>query len=197
MAGSAAYQRDPLTYAVSFYDAAMLLADMGAEVVKVEPPAGDPLLGLVSVLAPIITSGNACVLLASREAPLAAITLAEEIVDNLDRKDAWKAGLTTWDDGHTDGSADHKATELLVNSVRHDEVPGIHSVIYDSAADCITLTHDAHSRRGFALGAVLAAEGAAEVDLVAVVGRRVVRRGHHDAGVGVEGADRVGGERGR
>ena len=37
-------------------------------------------------------------------------------------------------------------------------MPGIHSVIYDSDADCITITHDAHSRKGFALGAVLAAE---------------------------------------
>ncbi|WP_420120365.1 aldehyde dehydrogenase family protein [Nakamurella sp.] len=46
-------------------------------VVAAVAPAGDPLLGLVSVLAPIITSGNACVLLASRDAPLAAITLAE------------------------------------------------------------------------------------------------------------------------
>ena len=38
-----------------------------------------------------------------------AITLAEDIVDQLDRKDAWKAGVTTWDDGHVDGSTDHKA----------------------------------------------------------------------------------------
>ncbi len=42
--------------------------------------------------------------------------------------------------------------------MRRDEVPGIHSVTYDSEADSITLTHDAHSRKGFALGAVLAAE---------------------------------------
>ena len=46
-------------------------------VVAAVAPSDDPLLGLVSVLAPIITSGNACVLLASREAPLAAVTLAE------------------------------------------------------------------------------------------------------------------------
>ena len=39
-----------------------------------------------------------------------------------------------------------------------DEVPGIHTIKYDSEADCITITHDAHSRKGFALGAVLAAE---------------------------------------
>ena len=37
-------------------------------------------------------------------------------------------------------------------------MPGIHTIKYDSDADCITITHDAHSRRGFALGAVLAAE---------------------------------------
>lgn len=87
-----------------------------------------------------------------------AITLAEDIVDLLDRKDAWKAGVTTWDDGHVDGSTDHKANELLVNSVRHDEVPGIHTITYNSEADQITISHSAHSRQGFALGAVLAAE---------------------------------------
>jgi 4-hydroxy-tetrahydrodipicolinate reductase len=37
-------------------------------------------------------------------------------------------------------------------------VPGIHTIRYDSDADLITITHDAHSRKGFALGAVLAAE---------------------------------------
>ena len=49
-------------------------------------------------------------------------------------------------------------SSLAIESIRRDEVPGIHSVIYDSDADCITITHDAHSRKGFALGAVLAAE---------------------------------------
>ena len=37
-------------------------------------------------------------------------------------------------------------------------MPGIHTVTYNSEADLITITHDAHSRKGFALGAVLAAE---------------------------------------
>lgn len=87
-----------------------------------------------------------------------AITLAEEIVDNIDRKADWKLGTTVWDDGKVEGSADHKDSELLINCVRHDEVPGIHSISYDSDADKITITHDAHSRKGFALGAVLAAE---------------------------------------
>lgn len=87
-----------------------------------------------------------------------AITLAEDITALLDRKTTWKKGVTTWDDGRVDGSADHNADELLVNSVRHDEVPGIHTIIYNSEADQITISHSAHSRQGFALGAVLAAE---------------------------------------
>ena len=87
-----------------------------------------------------------------------AITLAQEIVDRLDRKSSWKLGTTTWDDGRIEGSEEHKPDELLINSIRHDEVPGIHSITYDSEADSITITHSAHSRKGFALGAVLAAE---------------------------------------
>ena len=42
--------------------------------------------------------------------------------------------------------------------VEMSRVGGIHSITYDSPADCITIAHDAHSREGFALGAVLAAE---------------------------------------
>lgn len=87
-----------------------------------------------------------------------AITLAEDICHQLDRKTEWKKGTTTWDDGRVEGKTEHQADELLVNSIRHDEVPGIHSIHYDSEADEITITHSAHSRKGFALGAVLAAE---------------------------------------
>lgn len=87
-----------------------------------------------------------------------AITLAEDIVERLDRKNGWKLGTTTWDDGRVEGSEDHKPDEILINSIRHDEVPGIHSINYNSEADEITITHSAHSRKGFALGAVLAAE---------------------------------------
>ena len=87
-----------------------------------------------------------------------AITLAEQIVARLDRKNDWKKGTTRWDDGRVEGSEEHAQDELLIDSIRHEEVPGIHSISYDSEADCITITHDAHSRKGFALGAVLAAE---------------------------------------
>ena len=78
-----------------------------------------------------------------------AITLAEEIVENLDRKTSWIKGQE---------NVPYDAKTLRVDSLRRGEVPGIHTVRYDSEADCITITHDAHSREGFALGAVLAAE---------------------------------------
>ena len=87
-----------------------------------------------------------------------AITLAEEIIDNLDRKDKWVKGFQHAADGMESGSNDVVADELPIASIRRDEVPGIHSISYDSDADKITITHDAHSRKGFALGAVLAAE---------------------------------------
>ena len=74
-----------------------------------------------------------------------AITLGEEIVAELDRKENWAEDTT-----------DPKL--LRIDHIRRGEVPGIHTIRYDSDADCITITHDAHSRRGFALGAVLAAE---------------------------------------
>lgn len=74
-----------------------------------------------------------------------AITLADEIVERIDRKEAWAEETT-----------DPKM--LRVDHIRRGEVAGIHTVRYDSDADIITITHDAHSRKGFALGAVLAAE---------------------------------------
>ena len=87
-----------------------------------------------------------------------AITLAEEILNDLDRKDKWVKGFQHVADGTESGSNEVAANELPIASIRRDEVPGIHSISYDSEADKITITHDAHSRKGFALGAVLAAE---------------------------------------
>ena len=89
-----------------------------------------------------------------------AITLATDIVAALDRKDDWEVGRLI-EDGQQQGfvMGDSKSGNMLrIDSIRRGEVPGIHTVRYDSEADCITITHDAHSRRGFALGAVLAAE---------------------------------------
>ena len=87
-----------------------------------------------------------------------AITLAEDIIGNLDRKTEWVKGFQHHADGSEEGSNAVAPEELPIASIRRDEVAGIHSVIYDSEADRITITHDAHSREGFALGAVLAAE---------------------------------------
>ena len=87
-----------------------------------------------------------------------AITLAEDILNDLDRKDKWVKGFQHAADGTESGSNEVAANELPIASIRRDEVPGIHSISYDSEADKITITHDAHSRKGFALGAVLAAE---------------------------------------
>lgn len=91
-----------------------------------------------------------------------AITLAEEVVENIDRLDKWAVGTVQNPDGTIDGSKDVEAGSLRIDSIRRGEVPGIHTIKYDSEADSITITHDAHSRQGFALGAVLAAEYAAE-----------------------------------
>lgn len=78
-----------------------------------------------------------------------AVTLADEIVGRLGRKASWTSGLA---------NAPHDPSVLRVDSVRRGEVPGIHTVRYESASDSIAITHSAGSRRGFALGAVLAAE---------------------------------------
>lgn len=87
-----------------------------------------------------------------------AITLAEGILANIDRKTKWVKGTLQAPDGTVSGTGQVAADELCIHSVRRDEVPGIHTVRYDSEADSIILTHDAKNRKGFALGAVLAAE---------------------------------------
>jgi len=87
-----------------------------------------------------------------------AITLAEGVIKELDRKDDWVVGEVHNPDGTIDGTKEHPDNLMRIDSIRRGEVPGIHSITYDSPADCITITHDAHSRQGFALGAVLAAE---------------------------------------
>lgn len=74
-----------------------------------------------------------------------AITLAEHIVEELDRKERWGLHETAPD-------------VLRIDDIRRGEVPGIHTITYDSPADLIEITHSAHTREGFALGAVLAAE---------------------------------------
>lgn len=75
-----------------------------------------------------------------------AITLAEGILKNIDRKN--RLNLETEND----------TADLSIHCIREGEVPGIHEIIYESEADIISIKHDAKNRKGFALGAVLAAE---------------------------------------
>ena len=93
-----------------------------------------------------------------------AITLAEAIVKELARKDKWVKGTLQAADGSISGSAQCAGNELPISSVRMGEISGIHSICYDSEADSITITHNAKNRKGFALGAVLAAEYTASHD---------------------------------
>ena len=90
-----------------------------------------------------------------------AITLAEQILEEVERKNSWTVGTLTQPDGTIVTEHIPAANELAIDCIRRGEVPGIHSIKWDSEADVITITHDAHSRKGFALGAVLAAEYAA------------------------------------
>ncbi|MDE5944789.1 MAG: 4-hydroxy-tetrahydrodipicolinate reductase [Rikenella sp.] len=75
-----------------------------------------------------------------------AVTLAEDILAGIDRKTSWTLGATT------------VPTELGVTAQRRAMVPGIHTVVWESDADIITIDHNAKNRSGFAMGAVLAAE---------------------------------------
>lgn len=75
-----------------------------------------------------------------------AITLAEDILEKLDRKTAWVKEIET------------KPEDMAIKSIREGKVPGIHTIRYESEVDSIEITHDAKSREGFALGAVVAAE---------------------------------------
>jgi len=74
-----------------------------------------------------------------------AITLAEGIIKNSDKKN-WALNVT------------NKETEIPIVAKRIDDVPGTHSIAYNSSIDTINIKHTAHSRDGFALGAIVAAE---------------------------------------
>lgn len=75
-----------------------------------------------------------------------AITIAEQILANLQGKTKW-----VLNDSDQPG-------ELPIIAHRIDEVPGTHKVTYSSAIDEIEIVHTAHTREGFAVGAVVAAE---------------------------------------
>ncbi len=83
-----------------------------------------------------------------------AITIAEGIIENSSTKESWVNELV---DGGTSNLV-NKPNELLIESLRIEDVPGTHTVLYSSEVDQIEFKHTAHNRDGFALGAVVAAE---------------------------------------
>ena len=75
-----------------------------------------------------------------------AITIANDIIKNFDKKNKWVNHLS------------NKENELSIKSIREENTTGIHSIKYDSEIDYLEIKHFAKSRKGFALGAVIAAE---------------------------------------
>jgi 4-hydroxy-tetrahydrodipicolinate reductase len=75
-----------------------------------------------------------------------AITLAEQVLKYIPRKKKWV------------NNASEVPGEIQIVSERIDPVPGTHKVKYSSSVDDIEIVHTAHSRKGFATGAVVAAE---------------------------------------
>lgn len=75
-----------------------------------------------------------------------AIILANEIIRNINTKEKWVNNKA------------QSENELEISSIRENKVTGTHKVKYDSDVDSIEIIHTAKSRKGFALGAVLAAE---------------------------------------
>lgn len=79
-----------------------------------------------------------------------AITLANGILNNNDSYLSWVCG---------EGTIPHvNSNQLGVTAHRLPDVPGTHTIKYVSEVDTITISHEAHNRKGFALGAVIAAE---------------------------------------
>lgn len=81
-----------------------------------------------------------------------AITIADGIIENYDSKSDWINNVIGEDE------AIPKSNQLLIESHRLEDVPGTHTVLYSSEVDQIEFKHTAHSRSGFALGAIIAAE---------------------------------------
>lgn len=73
-----------------------------------------------------------------------AISLAKGVIENSD--------YTSWT------LESPKTNQIHIEAVRTENVPGTHTVTYNSAVDTIEIKHTAHNRDGFALGAVIAAE---------------------------------------
>jgi len=75
-----------------------------------------------------------------------AIRLADDIVEEIEHKKAWSKAENPDPD------------QIGITSIREGNIPGIHTVVYESSFDKIEISHSAKSRRGFAMGALMAGE---------------------------------------
>jgi 4-hydroxy-tetrahydrodipicolinate reductase len=78
-----------------------------------------------------------------------AVTLAKDLISNHPAYSSWKL---------TGQSENMEKTDLPISAIREENVPGTHIISYTSEIDTLTIEHKAHNRKGFALGAVIAAE---------------------------------------
>ena len=78
-----------------------------------------------------------------------AVTLAKDLISNHPNYSSWKL---------TGQSQNMEKSDLPISAVREENVPGTHLISYTSEIDTLTIEHQAHNRKGFALGAVIAAE---------------------------------------
>jgi 4-hydroxy-tetrahydrodipicolinate reductase len=78
-----------------------------------------------------------------------AVTLAKDLISNHPTYSSWKL---------TGQSENMEKSDLPISAIREENVPGTHLISYTSEIDTLTIEHQAHNRRGFAVGAVIAAE---------------------------------------
>ena len=78
-----------------------------------------------------------------------AVTLAKDLISNHPTYSSWKL---------TGQSQNMEKSDLPISAIREENVPGTHIISYTSEIDTLTIEHQAHNRKGFALGAVIAAE---------------------------------------
>jgi len=78
-----------------------------------------------------------------------AVTLAKDLISNHPTYSSWKL---------TGQSQNMEKSDLPISAIREENVSGTHLISYTSEIDTLTIEHQAHNRKGFALGAVIAAE---------------------------------------
>ena len=78
-----------------------------------------------------------------------AVTLAKDLISNHPTYLSWKL---------TGQSQNMEKSDLPISAIREENVPGTHIISYTSEIDTLTIEHKAHNRKGFALGAIIAAE---------------------------------------